>query len=88
MLSGYIFIVDFAVKFMLAPDKSDYLKSNWLTAIALLLPALRVFRAFRLCGVLRAARGLRFARLLTSLNRGMKALGASFSRRVSVTWFY
>jgi voltage-gated potassium channel len=29
----------------------------------------------------RAARGLRFVRLLTSLNRGMKALGASFSRR-------
>ena len=79
-----IFIVDFAVKFMLAPDKSDYLKSNWLTAVALLLPALRVFRAFRAFRLLRAARaarGLRFARLVTSLNRGMKALGASFSRR-------
>jgi len=79
-----IFIVDFAIKFTLAPDKTDYLKSNWLTAIALLLPALRVFRAFRVFRLLRAARaarGLRFVRLLTSLNRGMKALGASFSRR-------
>ncbi len=79
-----IFILDFAVKFILAPDKSDYLKSNWLTAIALLIPALRVFRIFRLFRILRiarTARGLRFARLLTSLNRGMGALGVSFSRR-------
>lgn len=55
-----IFIVDFAVKFMLAPDKTDYLKNNWLTAIALLLPALRVFRAFRAFRLLRAAPRLAF----------------------------
>lgn len=30
-----IFILDFALKFTLAPDKSDYLKANWLTALAL-----------------------------------------------------
>ena len=28
-----IFILDFALKFLLAPDKTDYLKSNWLTAL-------------------------------------------------------
>lgn len=79
-----IFILDFAVKFILAPGKVDYLKSNWLTAIALLLPALRVFRivrVFRILQIARATRGLRFVRLLTTLNRGMGALGASFSRR-------
>jgi voltage-gated potassium channel len=79
-----IFIVDFAVKFFLAPDKTDYLKTNWLTAIALLIPALRVFRivrVFRIFRLSRAARGIRLVRLLTSLNRGMKALGAYFSRR-------
>lgn len=79
-----IFIVDFAIKFILAPKKIEYLKTNWLTAIALALPALRIFRAFRvfrLLQVTRAARGLRLVRLLTSLNRGMKALGASFARR-------
>lgn len=79
-----IFIVDFAIKFILAPKKIEYLKSNWLTAIALALPALRifrVFRVFRLLQVTRAARGLRLVRLLTSLNRGMKALGESFARR-------
>ncbi len=79
-----IFILDFALKFLLAPDKTDYLKSNWLTALSLLVPALRVFRIFRVFRVLRAARavrGLRLFRVLTSLNRGMKSLGASFSRR-------
>lgn len=79
-----IFWLEFAVKFVLAPAKWDFLKSNWLTVLALALPALRVFRAFRVFRLLRAARaarGLRLVRLLTSLNRGMKALGASFSRR-------
>ncbi len=79
-----IFIVDFALKFLLAPDKTDYLKASWLTAISLIVPALRVFRIFRVFRVLRAARavrGLRLFRVLTSLNRGMKSLGASFTRR-------
>lgn len=79
-----IFILDFALKFTLAPDKTDYLKANWLTALALILPALRVFRIFRVFRVLRAARavrGVRLFRVLTSLNRGMKALGESFNRR-------
>ncbi len=79
-----IFIIDFAVKFTLAPHKLPYLKNNWLTAIALIVPALRVFRivrAVRLLRVARAARGLRLLRVITSLNRGMKALGASMGRR-------
>lgn len=79
-----VFILDFALKFTLAPDRTDYLKSNWLTALSLLVPALRVFRIFRIFRILRAARavrGVRLFRVLTSLNRGMKSLGASFSRR-------
>lgn len=79
-----IFILDFALKFVLAPDKSDYLKANWLTALALAVPALRVFRVFRVVRVLRAARaarGLRLFRVVSSLNRGMRALGATMRRR-------
>ncbi len=79
-----VFIVDFAVKFALAPDKADYLKAQWLTALSLAVPALRVFRIFRflrLFRAARAARGIRLFRVLTSINRGMKALGASFQRR-------
>lgn len=79
-----IFGLDLALKLLLAPSKVAYLRSNWLTVVALLVPALRVFRVFRVVRVLRAARamrGLRLVRVLTSLNRGMKALGATMSRR-------
>ena len=79
-----IFIFYFTLKLTLAPHKGEYLKRNWLTAIALLLPALRVFRivrVVRLLRVARATRGLRLVRILTSLNRGMKALGATMGRR-------
>jgi voltage-gated potassium channel len=78
------FILDFTLKLVLAPDKTDYLKANWLTALALVVPALRVFRIFRVLRVLRAARavrGLRLFRILSSLNRGMRALGHTMRRR-------
>ncbi|MGR4069261.1 ion transporter [Halomonas sp. LR3S48] len=79
-----VFILDFSVKLVLASDKAVYLKRNWLTAISLLIPALRIFRAFRTFRLLRMARtgrGLRLVRVVSSLNRGMRALGASLSRR-------
>jgi len=79
-----VFIFDFLLKIVLATDKTDYLKSNWLTLIALVVPALRVFRIFRVVRILRAARaarGLRLFRLISSLNRGMRALGATMRRR-------
>jgi voltage-gated potassium channel len=79
-----VFIVDFAVKLALAPHKVAFLKRDWLTAISLLLPALRLFRLFRMFRLLRlarAGRGLRLLRVVSSLNRSMKALSASLSRR-------
>lgn len=79
-----VFILDFVVKLVLAPHKATYLKTSWLTAISLLIPALRIVRAFRVFRVLRlarAGRGLQLVRVVSSLNRGMKALGASLSRR-------
>ncbi len=76
-----VFIIDFTLKLILAPNRIGYLKRNWVTVISLLLPALRVFRAFRLLRLARAGRGLRLVRVVSSLNRGMRALGASLSRR-------
>jgi len=79
-----IFILTFAVEFVLAPHKVVYLKSNWLTVISLLIPALRIFRVFRVFRLLRlarAGRSLRLLRVVSSLNRVMHALGASLSRR-------
>lgn len=79
-----VFILDFSVELVLAPRKLAYLRSNWLPAISLLLPALRIFRVFRVVRMLRLARvgrGLRLFRVVSSLNRGMRALAASLRRR-------
>ncbi|MFN3651020.1 MAG: ion transporter [Armatimonadota bacterium] len=79
-----IFVVDFLVKFALAPEKLPFLRSQWLTVLALALPALRVFRIVRVLRLLRAtraARGVRFFRLITSLNRGIRAVRSAFGRR-------
>lgn len=73
-----IFVIDFLVKFFLAPKKLRFIKSNILTAISLIIPAFRVFRLVR---ILRLLRGVRVVRLMSSLNRSMKSLGASMSRR-------
>ncbi|MEH2069706.1 MAG: ion transporter [Nostoc sp.] len=79
-----IFIIDFLLKLVIAPHKISYIKSNWLTAISLLLPALRSFRIIRVIKILqttRAVRGLQLLRVMTRANRGMWVLAASISRR-------
>jgi len=76
-----IFIFDFLLKFLLAPSKRQYLKSNVITIISLVVPAFRVLRVFRLLRFLRFSRGLRLVKVLGSLNRGMRALSRTMERR-------
>ena len=76
-----IFIIDFIIKFILAPVKIDFLKNKWLTAISLIIPALRVFRIFRAVRVLRGLRGVRLVRIVSSLYRSMNSLAATKRRR-------
>lgn len=76
-----IFIIDFLIKFLLAPGKIIFLKKNWLTAVSLIIPGLRVFRIFRFVRLLRGLRGIRLVRIVASLNRSMKSLGATMKRR-------
>lgn len=76
-----IFIIDFLIKFILAPEKGTFLKKSWLTAISLLIPAIRIFRVFRIFRLLRGLRGIRVVRLVSSLNRSMKSLEATMKRR-------
>lgn len=72
-----IFIIDFVIKFILAPEKIKYLKKNWLTAISLIVPALRVIRIVR---VVRLFRGMRLIKIVSSINRGMHSLSATMKR--------
>lgn len=73
-----VFIVEFALRLFLAPDKWHFLKSNPITLVALVAPAFRFLTVLRF---LRFARTLRLVRLVGSANRGLNALGRSFGRR-------
>ncbi len=78
------FIVDFGIKFLLAPRRISYLQHNWLTAFSLFIPALRIFRIVRVMQSLQsvhAVRGLQLLRVMTRTNKGMRVLGASIGRR-------
>ena len=79
-----IFVAEFAIRLLVAPKKMNFLQRNWLTALSLALPALRVFRFARAVRLLRAGRtvrALRLARLLTSFNRGMRTLSSTMGSR-------
>ena len=76
-----IFVVDFALRFVLAPRKLSFLRSNWLTALSLFIPALRIGRIARVARVLRAARGARLVSVVSSVNRGMRVLRAALARQ-------
>lgn len=73
-----IFILEFLLRFALAPRKVQFLRRNPITIIALIAPAFRFLRALRM---LRLARGLRLVRIVGTANRGVSALRKSFGRR-------
>jgi voltage-gated potassium channel len=67
ILIWIIFILDFAIEIIIAPDRKAYLKNNWLMVIALIVPAFRAFRILQVLSSARAVRGLGYLILLTSL---------------------
>jgi voltage-gated potassium channel len=79
-----LFVVDYALRLLIAPDRLAYLRRSWLTALSLVIPGLRIGRlavVLRAARAARAAPGVRLVRALGSLNRGMRALGATMHRR-------
>jgi voltage-gated potassium channel len=75
-----LFIFDFGLRFYLAPHKLVFLRRNWLTVLSLALPALRFFAFVRALSLLRAVRGLRIVRIVSTLNRNMLVLRAHLAR--------
>ena len=76
-----LFALQFVIEFVVAPRKAVYLRRNWLTAVSLVLPAARLFRAVRAVRAVGALRGARLIRIVTGANRGMRALGRVMGRR-------
>ena len=72
-----LFILDYALELLIAPDRWRYLKSHWLGLVALAIPALRVLAVFRALRVVQSFRVLRassLARILTSTNRALRSV--------------
>lgn len=79
-----LFGVDFLLKLVIAPSRMAFLRQNVLTVLSLALPAFRVFRlagALRFLRAARVARSVGLLRVVTSLNRGLAALGRTAQRR-------
>lgn len=66
-----IFLVDFAIRLVIAPAKGHFLRRNWLSVLSLGLPFLRPLRLFRAA---RALRSLSLVRFLGGINRGIRVL--------------
>ncbi len=52
LLIWSIFALEFGLRIWLSPDRSDYLKSHWLDALAVALPPFRILRGLRALQVL------------------------------------
>jgi voltage-gated potassium channel len=63
------FIVEFALRFALAPRKGSFLRRNWLTVIALVVPAFRLLRGRCFLRFARATGSFRLARIVGTANR-------------------
>lgn len=73
-----LFIVEFAAELALARDRLHYLRTHWLDTLAVLLPFLRILRAF---AILRVTRVLPALRLLIFGGRGSTVAIRLFRRR-------
>lgn len=76
-----VFIVEFAVRFALAPAKLRFVKKNILTVVALAVPALRLVGLLAALRFLSVLGGGQVLILLGALNRTMNALRVGLGRR-------
>lgn len=66
------FGVQFGLGMLVSPDRGQYLRRHWITAVSLLLPFFRILRVLRAARVLRAFSGVR---ALSAFNRAAGSLG-------------
>lgn len=79
-----IFIIDFFIELVVSPKKKDYLKENWLVALSLFLPALRILRlfsGFKLVSFASHVRSLHLASVLSSFYRSLRTVRQIMEQR-------
>lgn len=72
------FVLEFATKLAIAPNRAVFMRRNWLMALAVLLPVLRVFRVVRAA---KAVRSFGALRVITVGNRSIREVGSVLKRR-------
>lgn len=65
------FVVDFLARLLIVPDRLSFLKSNWLLALSLVLPALRPLKLVRMAPMLGS---LHVSQVVGGANRALTSL--------------
>ncbi len=71
-----LFILEFLIKLLLAPRRRRFLIDNWISIIALLIPALRVLRIFQALRLLQSVRVINSTRIIRALTSGKRFFSA------------
>lgn len=75
-----VFLLDFTAKLWLAPRKTRFLRTHWISLLGLLVPTLRIFSFLRLA---RLGRALPAVRALTTSTRAARSGTRLFRSRLS-----
>ena len=73
-----VFLLEFLLKLLVAPDRFKFLKRRWFDIFLLVLPMFQVMRAFRAFRAFRTVRSLRIFSLFrfgSAIRRGTRSLG-------------
>lgn len=70
------FIFEFIVKITVAPRKRRFLKTNWITLIALVIPGLRILRMVRAVSLLNSVRVINSTKIIRALTSGKRFLSS------------
>lgn len=71
-----VFIAEYLIKLIVAPRKMEFVKDNWITLIALLIPALRVFRLVRAISLLNSVRVVNSTKIIRAITSGKRFFSA------------
>lgn len=71
-----LFILEFLIKLIVAPRKIQFLKQNWITIIALVIPAFRMLRIFNALRILRTVRVINSTRVIRAITSGKRFFSA------------
>jgi voltage-gated potassium channel len=75
-----VFVIDFIIRLLVAPNKLKFLKGHILVAVSLALPALAFLRIFRLLAIFPSWQTA-LVQLLAGVNRSLSVLSATMERR-------